>query len=58
MDDAAAVSAVSRFGVGATPSTIITDSEGNVLQQKAGGLGKTEFLELIAKITPSINLRD
>lgn len=59
MDDADAVAAARRYGIGGTPNTIITDSKGNVLQQKAGGLGKTEFLELIAKIAPSsINLRD
>lgn len=49
VDDADAGSEVSRYGVGATPNTIITDPKGNVLQQKAGGMGKVEFLEMLGK---------
>ena len=43
--DSAAVR--SRYSVGVTPSTIITDSNGNVLQQKTGGVGKADFLEML-----------
>ena len=57
MDDTDAVSAVSRYGVGATPNTIIIDPQGNVLQQRAGGMGKAEFLEMLGKFT-TINLLD
>ena len=37
----------SRYRVGVTPSTIITDSNGNVLQYKVGGVGKADFLEML-----------
>ena len=53
VDDTYAVSAVGRYGVGATPNTIITDPHGNVLQQKAGGMGKGEFLEMLGKTNSS-----
>ena len=36
-----------RYHVVSTPNTVITDSQGSVLQQKAGGLSKDEFLQLI-----------
>lgn len=36
-----------RYGVGFTPNTIITDPQGNVLQQKAGGIVKADFLEML-----------
>ena len=42
-----AAEALSRYSVGATPTTIITDSRGKVLQQKQGRLSKAEFLEFI-----------
>ena len=38
-----------RYSVGVTPSTIITDPQGNVLQQRVGGVGKADFLEMIGK---------
>ena len=44
-----AAAAARRYNVGSTPNTIITDSQGNVLQQKEGGIGKAEFLEMIGK---------
>ena len=49
--DAAAV--LRRYNVGSTPNTILTDSQGNVLQQKEGAIGKAEFLELIGKQIPT-----
>ncbi len=52
VDDPNAAAAMSRYKVGATPSTIITDPQGNVLQQKQGGIGKTEFLELLGTLNP------
>lgn len=50
MVDPDAAAAVSRYRVGATPTTIITDSQGHVLQQVAGGIGKAQFLELLGKL--------
>ena len=53
VDNSNAAETLSRYGVGATPTTIITDSKGNVLQQKQGGMSKAEFLELLGKLAPS-----
>ncbi len=53
VDDPNAASALSRYGVGLTPTTIITDSKGNVLQRNHGRMSKTEFLELLGEIDPS-----
>ncbi len=47
VDDASAAEALNRYGVGYTPRTIITDSKGDVLQQHAGGMSKTAFLEML-----------
>ena len=49
VDDPNAAATLSRYGVGATPTTIITDSEGNVLQQKPGRMTKADFLELLGQ---------
>ena len=53
VDDPDAAAALSRYGVGATPNTIINDPQGNILQQKEGGMGKADFLELLGKLNPS-----
>ena len=53
VDDPDAAAALSRYRVGPTPNTIITDPQGKVLQQKEGGMGKTDFLELLGKLNPS-----
>lgn len=50
VDDSTVAAALSRYGVVATPNTIITDSRGNVLQQKQGGMSKAEFLELLGTL--------
>lgn len=55
MDDADADSAVSRYSIGGTPNTIITDPTGNVLQQKSGGMEKAEFLEMLGELNLSTN---
>ena len=52
VDDPDSASTRRRYGVGATPSTVITDQDGNLLQRKAGGMTKAEFLELL-KTLPS-----
>lgn len=49
VDDPDAQAARTRYSVGATPTTIITDPQGNVLQQKQGGIGKADFLELLGQ---------
>ena len=41
--------ALERYKVYATPTTIITDAEGNVLEQVQGAMRKSEFLKLIEK---------
>ncbi len=37
------------FRIGATPVTIITDPQGNILQRRDGGMGKADFLEWLKK---------
>ena len=53
VDDPDAAARVRRYSVGATPNTVITDPQGNVLQQKEGEMGKADFLELLGKLNPS-----
>jgi thioredoxin 1 len=50
VDNPNAAVTLSRYGVGATPTTIITDSKGNVLQQKLGGMTKADFLDLLGQL--------
>jgi len=38
---------------GVTPITIITDPNGNALQWRVGGIGKSEFLELLRASNPT-----
>ncbi len=52
VDDSNAAAALSRYAVGATPNTVITDSKGNVLQQIQGRMSKAEFLELLGELDP------
>ncbi|EAQ79934.1 probable thiol:disulfide interchange protein [Blastopirellula marina DSM 3645] len=44
---------LTRYNIGGAPVTIITDPAGNALRWRAGGIGKTEFLELLQASTPS-----
>lgn len=44
---------LSRYNVGGAPVTIITDPLGNALRWRAGGIGKSEFLELLNAPNPS-----
>ncbi len=53
VDDSESGAVRSRYNVGLTPSTIITDPNGNVLQQKVGGVGKADFLEMLGKLDSS-----
>lgn len=42
-----------RYNVGGAPVTIITDPQGNALRWRVGGIGKSEFLELLIAPNPS-----
>ncbi|NQV33235.1 MAG: thioredoxin family protein, partial [Phycisphaeraceae bacterium] len=53
VDDPDAAAALSRYRVGVTPTTIITDPQGKVLERAEGGMGKTDFLELLGRLNPS-----
>jgi thioredoxin 1 len=53
VDDPDAAGALKRYRVGATPTTIITDTQGNVAQQVVGKMSKPEFLEMLGKLSPS-----
>jgi protein disulfide-isomerase len=47
-----AAAALDRYHVGPTPTTIITDPQGEVLQRVDGGMSKTDFLALLGKLNP------
>lgn len=53
VDNPDAAATLIRYGVGATPTTVFTDSKGNVLQQKQGRIGKADFLELLGRLSPA-----
>ena len=50
VDDPGSATTLGRYGVGATPTTIITDSKGNVLQNRQGRISKSDFLEMLGKL--------
>ena len=52
LDDPNAAETVSRYHVSATPTTIITDPQGNILERAEGGMGKTFFLGWLGKMKP------
>ena len=49
VDDPDNSSLLVRYNISGTPTpiTIITDSKGNALEWRVGGIGKSEFLELL-----------
>lgn len=51
--DPNAAATMSRYGVGAAPNTTVIDSQGNVLQQRQGGMGKAELIEFLGLANPS-----
>jgi len=53
VDDPDDASVLVRYNVGGTPITIVTDPNGNALQWRVGGIGKSEFLELLRASNPS-----
>jgi thioredoxin 1 len=44
---------LARYNVGGAPVTVITDPQGNALRWRVGGIGKSEFLELLREPNPS-----
>jgi protein disulfide-isomerase len=53
VDDPDNAAVLVRYNVGGTPITIVTDPNGNALQWRVGGIGKSEFLELLRASNPS-----
>jgi thioredoxin 1 len=53
VDDPDSAPTMRRYSIVGTPVTIIADTEGNVLQLKEGGISKRDFLEMLAKQSPS-----
>ncbi len=53
VDDPDNATVLVRYNVGGTPITIVTDPNGNALQWRVGGIGKSEFLELLRASNPS-----
>lgn len=49
-DDPGADEVFSQYNVGGTPITIFTDPNGSVLDYAVGGIGKTEFLEMLENL--------
>lgn len=49
LDDPNAAGTVSRYRVFSTPTTIVADPQGNVLERAEGGMGKTVFLGWLGK---------
>lgn len=47
VDDAGAAETLSRYWDGVTPTTVITDPNGNVLHRVRGKMSKGDFLELV-----------
>ena len=54
VDDSNALATLNRYSVSVTPTTIITDSKGNVLQYKQGRISKADFFELLGKMDPFV----
>lgn len=50
IDDPNSKKLVKQYNVGATPTTIILDSNGKVLNSVIGKVGKKEFIEMISSI--------
>ncbi len=50
MDDSGSAGILRRYGVGFTPTTIITDSAGNVLQRVGGRISQADFLLWLRKL--------
>ena len=53
VDDPENAALMERYNIVGPPVIIVTDAEGNALRWQAGGMNKTEFLELINPSDPS-----
>ena len=49
VDDPDNAAVLVRYNIGGTPITIVTDPNGNALQWRVGGIGKSEFLDLLGQ---------
>lgn len=54
VDNPENVEVMTRYKVGGPPVTIVTDSVGNALDWRAGGISKAEFIELVSLSNPSL----
>lgn len=52
VDDPDAAELLTRYNIKGPPVTIVTDSLGNALDWRAGGISKSEFFELLDLSTP------
>ena len=52
VDDPNAAETVNQYRVVATPTTVITDPQGKVVEWARGGMNKAEFLGLLTKANP------
>lgn len=50
IDDPNAEAMVKQYNIGATPTTIFIDTEGNVINYAVGKVGKAKFLEMLLNI--------
>lgn len=50
VDAAESAAALTRYQIGVTPTTIITDSQGVVLQHETGGMSKDAFLGMLESL--------
>jgi thioredoxin 1 len=53
VDDPGATEATGRYRVGGTPTTLIVDAQGKVLERAEGGMDKRTFLGWLGKIRPA-----
>lgn len=54
VDTPSNTSLLKRYDVGVTPITIVTDSDGNALHWRVGGISKTEFINLLRSAGPPL----
>lgn len=54
VDDPDEAAVMTGYKVGGAPVTIITDPQGNALRWRAGGISKTEFLQLLNEPNSSV----
>ncbi|WP_417558626.1 thioredoxin family protein [Mesoflavibacter zeaxanthinifaciens] len=50
IDDSNSEALIKQYSIGATPTTIFIDNEGNVIDYAVGKVGKAKFLEMLLNI--------